>query len=116
MLHQYKHNGTKLNKAYFDTIQTDVNSLNTNKLNVSAKATGNEVIAGTNDTKYITPYALTSKIQRLNVTGSSTSVTTSPKYTDILDLTAYPNKTIFITGKMACRIFRGRAICFIKCI
>lgn len=100
MLHQYKHSGTKLNKAYFDTIQTDVNNLNTNKLNVSAKATQADAIAGTDNTKYITPYALAGKIKKLNITGSCTTITAPPHQTDVIDFTAYANKRIFVTGTM----------------
>lgn len=43
--------GTALNKAFFDTIQTDLN----NKLAISSKASQSEAETGTNDTKYMTP-------------------------------------------------------------
>lgn len=43
--------GTPLNKALFDSIQTDLNS----RLLVSNKASQNEAQAGINDTKYMTP-------------------------------------------------------------
>lgn len=92
--------GTALNKAFFDSIKTDLTNLNTNKLNVSNKATQAEVIAGTNDTKYITPLALNGKINKINVTGSCTTITAPPHNTDVFDFTQYANKTILITGTM----------------
>ena len=77
-----------------------MNNLNTNKLNVSAKATQADAISGTDNTKYITSYALAGKIKRLNATGSSTSISSTPKTDEFFDFTAYPNKTILITGTM----------------
>lgn len=71
--------GTPLNKALFDSIQTDLNS----RLLVSNKATPAEVIAGTNNTKYITPYGLNTLILLKNrvYTSSETNVQTDVIYT-----------------------------------
>lgn len=90
--------GTALNKAFFDTIQTDLTNLSNNKLNVSNKATQSDAIAGTNDTKYITPYALSGRIRKGTATATSTSVTSSPQRYDILDLSQFNGQTLLITG------------------
>jgi len=57
--------GTPLNKVLFDSIQLDIGQLNSNKLNVSDKATAIEAKAGTNDTKYMTPFTTKEAISQL---------------------------------------------------
>jgi len=66
--------GTPLNKALFDSIKNDLNS----RLLSNNKATTNDVIAGTNNTKYVTPQSLNSLITLKNkiYTSSQTSVQT----------------------------------------
>lgn len=91
MLHQYKHSGTKLNKAYFDTIQTDVNNLNTNKLNVSAKATQAQAEAGSDNTNYMTPLRVQQKFNSLISTSSGGS-------TGSISLSGYTNQIVTIYG------------------
>ena len=61
--------GTPLNKALFDSIQTDLNT----RLLISNKSTQAEAEAGTNDTKYMTPLKVQNKLNSLvtNTTQSS---------------------------------------------
>ena len=93
--------GTALNKAFFDTIQADLTNLSNNKLNVSNKATQSDAITGTNDTKYVTPYALSGRIRKGTASVSSTTVSSSPKYLDMLDLTQFDGQVLLITGYMS---------------
>ena len=87
--------GTPLNKALFDSIQSDLTSLNTNKLNVSDKATTQQAQEGIDDTNYST----SKKVQdKLNYLVSSVSKNTVSTHT-ICDFTSYPNaKIITISG------------------
>ena len=71
--------GTPLNKATFDSIKADIEA----RLEISSKATQAEVVAGTNDTKYITPQKLSGLItsKARTYTSSETSVQTDTIYT-----------------------------------
>lgn len=66
--------GTPLNKALFDSIRDDLNS----RVLASNKATPQNVIAGTDNSKYVTPQALNTLITLQNkiYTSSQTSVQT----------------------------------------
>lgn len=76
--------GTPLNKALFDSIQTDLNS----RLLVSNKATTAEAQAGTNDTKYMTPLKVQQKLNSnvssaINQSGAGTyTICTFANYTN----------------------------------
>lgn len=80
----------------FDSIQSDLTSLNTNKLNVSDKATTSQAQEGTDDTKYST----SKKVQdKLNYLISSVLQSTVGTHT-ICDFSNYSNaKIITISGK-----------------
>lgn len=60
--------GTALNKALFDSIADDLNA----RLLISNKATNAEAKAGTNDTKYLTPAKLQTKLQTLTTRATQT--------------------------------------------
>ena len=119
--------GTALNKALFDSIQSDITSLNNNKLNVSAKATQSQAEAGTNntnymtalrvqnhydynkstqaeaeaganDTHYTTPLKVQQKLNSLRTTKSGTNSSNSWTTDTIIDFTNLTNKTILLTG------------------
>lgn len=84
--------GTPLNKALFDSIQSDLNT----RLLISNKATTAEAQAGTNDTKYTTP----AKVQdKLNALVSTVTQSGAGTYT-ICTFSNYTNaKVIRIMGK-----------------
>lgn len=90
--------GTPLNKATFDSIQTDLTNLNNNKLNVSSKATQSEAEAGTNDTKYMTPLKVQQKLNSYKTTYENSTTSTSYTYTTILNLTNNNNTFVKIHG------------------
>lgn len=89
--------GTPLNKALFDSIQTDLNS----RLLVSNKATTAEAQAGTNDTKYMTPLKTKQRQQsltttkNLDATGSATAQT-------IFDFSTATGSIVEISGLFIC--------------
>lgn len=78
--------GTPLNKALFDSIQTDLNS----RLLVSNKASQSEANTGTNDTKYLTPLKVQQKLSGLVTTASQTGAGTCT----ICNFADYPNASI----------------------
>lgn len=84
--------GTPLNKALFDSIQTDLNT----RLLISNKATQAEAEAGSNDTKYMTPQKVQNKLNSLITTTTQSSAGT---YT-ICTFANYTNaKIIKISGQ-----------------
>lgn len=88
--------GTPLNKALFDSIQTDLNT----RLLISNKATTGEAQAGTNDTKYITPKKVQDKLKYLISTSSNSTAGT---YT-VCTFANYTNADIItISGKITRR-------------
>lgn len=60
--------GTAMNKALFDSIADDLNS----RLLISNKASNAEAKAGTNDTKYMTPAKVQTKLQTLTTRATQT--------------------------------------------
>lgn len=85
--------GTPLNKALFDSIQTDLNT----RLLISNKATTAEAQAGTNDVKYMTPAKVQNKLNSLITTGSCSAGTTT-----FLTFANYTNaKIINVTGRVS---------------
>lgn len=80
--------GTPINKVLFDSIQTDLTNLSTNKLNVSAKATQVEAETGTDDTKYMTPQKTKAQIDVFKgVTYTGVNLSTSQNTT--INLSTY---------------------------
>lgn len=73
--------GTALNKALFDSIADDLNA----RLLISNKATNAEAKAGTNDTKYVTPAKVQTKLSTLLTTQTITNTTGSNKTTTLID-------------------------------
>lgn len=69
--------GTALNKAFFDTIQTDLN----NKLAISSKASQSEAETGTNDTKYMTPLKVKQELAVNKITRTQLAKWTTSTYT-----------------------------------
>ena len=101
--------GTPLNKTFFDSIQSDLTTLNSNKLNVSAKATTSQAQAGSDDTNYMTASKVRQFTQYLTKakTLTSTTSTTAQSFTlfdasaiatDIGSTNAGLVKKIIITG------------------
>ena len=84
--------GTPLNKALFDSIQTDLNS----RLLVSNKASQAEAQAGINDTKYMTPLKTQQKINALTDYVQGNTATT----VNLLTWTASDKKVYRLTGKL----------------
>lgn len=87
--------GTPLNKALFDSIQTDLNS----RLLISNKATTGEATTGTNDTKYMTPKKVQDKFDNLTTSASYTNSTTTPATYTLVDFSNYSNKIISVVGR-----------------
>lgn len=69
--------GTAMNKAYFDSIEADLNS----RLLISNKASTFEAQAGTNNTKYITPKTNKEANQLFNSSGTASSTTAQTIFT-----------------------------------
>lgn len=75
--------GTPINKALFDSIASDLSTLNSTKLNIADKATSVEAQAGIDNTKYMTPQTVQNKLDFLiksvtkNVIGTHTICTFS---------------------------------------
>ena len=82
--------GTALNKLLFDSIADDINS----RLLISNKATTDEAIAGTNDTKYIVPSTLQGKIDKMNkLDGNNSTLVTGA-------INSYSEHTIFQSSQL----------------
>ena len=60
--------GNIWNKLIYDGIKEAIETLDTNKLNISSKATASEATTGTNDTKYMTPSKTKSAIDNYKAT------------------------------------------------
>ena len=69
--------GTAMNKAYFDSIETDVNS----RLLISNKASTLESQAGTNNTKYMTPKTTKESSQLFSSTGTASTTSAQTIFT-----------------------------------
>ena len=89
--------GTPLNKALFDSIQTDLNS----RLLASNKATTGEAQAGTNDTKYMTPAKVKQREQSLTIS-KSLSATGSATAQTLFDFSTASGNIIEISGQFVC--------------
>lgn len=83
--------GTPLNKALFDSIRDDINS----RLLISNKATQQDIWAGTNDTKYVTPLKLQQKLNSLISTQSQENSATSSQTYTILTFADFDNAKVF---------------------
>lgn len=89
--------GTPLNKALFDSIQSDLTNLSNNKLNVSDKATTAQAQAGSNDTKYMTPSKVKEREQSLFTTKSITGSTASEQ--TLFDFSTATGSIVEISGR-----------------
>lgn len=91
--------GTALNKAYFDSVEDDVNS----RLLTANKATTAEAKAGTNTSKYIVPSTMQDKLNYMNTikSGSITQSGDTAKTTTIFqpsDIGNATSGTVIIDG------------------
>ena len=89
--------GTPLNKALFDSIQSDLTNLSNNKLNVLDKATTAQSQAGTNDTKYITPSKLKDRQTYLTQTVELSALSNATEQT-LFDFSTATGNVVEISG------------------
>lgn len=90
--------GTPLNKALFDSIQSDLNT----RLLISSKSTQSEAQQGTNNSHYMTPLRTKEQLQYLTKTGSASNPSTTAQNTTIYQPSDVPlgvNRVV-ITGKI----------------
>lgn len=91
--------GTPLNKALFDSIQSDLNT----RLLISSKSTQSEAQQGTNNSHYMTPLRVKEQLQYLTETGSDTNISSTAQSTVIFlpsDVPTGANRVI-ITGTIS---------------
>lgn len=88
--------GTPLNKALFDSIQSDLNT----RLLISSKATTSQAQAGTNDTNYMTPSKTNTYTKSLHSSQTyNTTSTTATTVNTIADLSSInDNQIITVKG------------------
>ena len=92
--------GTALNKVTFDSIQTDLTTLDTNKLNKSSKTTQAQAEAGTDNTNYMTALRTQQKLNSMRKKFSNSTTSSLAFTTDtILDVTTLTDKTFLMSGK-----------------
>lgn len=91
--------GTPLNKALFDSIQSDLNT----RLLISSKATTSQAQGGSNDTNYMTPSKVKTQLQYLTKTTTFQSTTASTAQTHtVFDASNVPSgvSRVIISGYM----------------